>query len=79
MTSPSADFLQARMDVVTQTFMKKIFLKDSVTHWPKVKVQCANNPCLSPGSAIELNAFVETDDSRSAATATIRAYVDAWR
>ncbi len=78
-TSPSADYLDARLNAVTQTFMARVFSKDSVTSIPNVSVQCASTPCLRPGSAIELSVIVKADNSQSVSRTSVKAYVDAWR
>ncbi len=78
-TSPSADYLDARLNAVTQTFMTKVFSKDSVTSIPIINVQCARTPCLTPGSAIELSVVVRASNAQSISRTSVKAYVDAWR
>ena len=90
-TSPSADYVEARLNVVIQNFVQLVLEKQGVSQIPTLTVSCESSPCLTPNGRVKVEAqlvfpgrslsgflgFVnEPEQTFSASDVQI---VDAWR
>ncbi len=78
-TSPDASVAPLRVAKVEQTFEEHILKPHGITVPASFSINCSSNPCLSPGSRIELTVSLTSLSSASKASAKVIEYVDQWR
>jgi hypothetical protein len=52
-TSPSADFVDARVQMVATLFTDQVLAKHGITSKPEITFTCEADPCLTPGAKVQ--------------------------
>ena len=78
-TSPSAEFTEARIAAVKDVFVTSSFAANKIDPNPRIEISCSLNPCLSPNGKVSITVYLKSIFSNSKASATAVQTVDAWR
>ena len=78
-TSPSQEDVAARISELNQVFFENNFRRDNILANPELTIQCSDNPCLTPGGDVSVNAILHTVDGKYSASASVVQHVDKWR
>lgn len=78
-TSPDASVAPMRLSKVEQVFEDHVLSPHGIFVPAAYSLQCSSNPCLTPGSKIELVVTLSSATSSDEATARVIEYVDQWR
>lgn len=78
-TSPDLSVAPIRLAKVEQTFEEHILKPHGISVPASFAISCSSNPCLSPGSRIELSVTLTSSTNGAQASARVIEYVDQWR
>lgn len=77
-TTPSAESLQSRLNVVTNEYREYFFPRDQLIDFPTYSVSCDQNPCLVPGGKVSITVNYHQRNKVAISSATSAGYVDRW-
>jgi len=78
-TSPNAQFTEARILAVKEVFVSSTFATNKISPNPSIEITCSLNPCLTPNGKIKISVGLTSLTSGNFASATAIQTVDAWR
>lgn len=78
-TSPDLSFAPMRIAKVEQVFEEQVLRPHGINVPAAISVNCSSNPCLSPGSRVQVTVTLKSANSVNQTSATVTEYVDQWR
>ncbi len=78
-TSPELALAPLRLSKVEQAFEEHILLPHGIAVPASYSLNCSSDPCLTPGSRIELTVTLTSAKSSESTRAKVIEYVDQWK